>query len=127
MATSVSIHPKNLQIPIDLFVNKKHFKKGDLGFIDSDDSSVYRVNRQPSSESSSSSHKRVLFDAAGVPLFSMIRKRVSLTFVLPIYFFIVCFSGNDLLKACRERNEMLSSIQYLIYFFLIQVSVFQLV
>ena len=71
-----------IPIPIDLFVSKKHdaYKNGDLCFVDSNGSTIYKVNRRLSSESA----KRVLRDAAGTPLVSMHTPHVS----LPGFFYI---------------------------------------
>ncbi|KAF5744462.1 protein LURP-one-related 7 [Tripterygium wilfordii] len=81
MASTVAIHPaENSQIPVDLFVSRKHpdLTRGDLGFADSSGNIVFRVSlesrrRRSSSSSSCSAPKRVLLDAAGVPLISMYR------------------------------------------------------
>lgn len=99
-------HQTSLQIPIDLFVNKKYINKGDLGFLDSDGNCVYKINRQCSLESSSS-HKRVLFDAAGIPLISMFRKRVSQHSYFPLFVSSLEIITSGLF--CGERNGILSA------------------
>ncbi|KAK9940921.1 hypothetical protein M0R45_017554 [Rubus argutus] len=69
MDTSV-IHPTNSQIPVDLFVSKKHpgLPRGDLGFVDSSGNIVYKVTHQ---SLKSSSNTRVLLDATGNSLFTL--------------------------------------------------------
>ncbi|PQQ19148.1 protein LURP-one-related 7 [Prunus yedoensis var. nudiflora] len=70
--TSVPVPCTNSQIPVDLFVSKKHpgLPRGELGFVDSSGNTVYKVTRQ---SLTSSSNKRVLLDAAGNPLFALCR------------------------------------------------------
>ncbi|BFG33789.1 hypothetical protein CerSpe_200630 [Prunus speciosa] len=72
METSVPVPYTNSQIPVDLFVSKKHpgLPRGELGFVDSSGNTVYKVTRQ---SLTSSSNKRVLLDAAGNPLFALCR------------------------------------------------------
>ncbi|XP_015874722.3 protein LURP-one-related 7 [Ziziphus jujuba] len=66
MDTSAPVLSGSLAIPVDLFVSLKH---ADLGFVDSNGDVVYKVKRRSSSQSSS--HDRILLDAAGIPLISM--------------------------------------------------------
>lgn len=75
MDTSV-IHPTNSQIPVDLFVSKKHpgLPSGDLGFVDSSGNIVYKVTHQ---SLKSSSNTRVLLDATGNSLFTLCLSNVS--------------------------------------------------
>ncbi|KAM2654165.1 hypothetical protein EV2_025707 [Malus domestica] len=70
---SALVHPTSSQIPVDLFVSKKYLglPHGELGFLDSSGDTVYKVTHQ---SPKISSHKRVLLDASGNPLFSLHRK-----------------------------------------------------
>ncbi|XP_062171285.1 protein LURP-one-related 7 [Alnus glutinosa] len=73
MADSAAGYPANAQIPVDLFVSKKHpgLTRGDLGFADASGNIVFKVDRK---SSKSSADKRVLLlDSEGNPLISMHR------------------------------------------------------
>ena len=80
LAASDSSYPGNWQIPIDLFVSKKHpgITRGDLAFADSSGNIVYKISRQ--TPKSSPEDKKVLLDATGNPLLSIHRYAVSLSF-----------------------------------------------
>ncbi|XP_039161072.1 LOW QUALITY PROTEIN: protein LURP-one-related 7 [Eucalyptus grandis] len=76
--------PAILPIPIDLFGSKKHknLPRGELGFVDSSGNPVFRIVRQPKSSSLSSPppprrDTKSLLDAAGDPILSIARGRVS--------------------------------------------------
>jgi hypothetical protein len=92
MADSAAGYPANAQIPVDLFVSKKHpgLTRGDLGFADASGNIVFKVDRK---SSKSSADKRVLLlDSEGNPLISMHRHHVSRCVCLVPY---KIFPGNS--------------------------------
>ncbi|KAM5583048.1 protein LURP-one-related 7 [Rosa sericea] len=70
MDNSVLTNPTNSEIPVDLFVSKKHpgLPRGDLGFLDSAGNVVFQVTHQ---SLKSASNKRVLLDGTGNPLLTL--------------------------------------------------------
>lgn len=84
MASSAPVHPSTLNIPIDLFVKTKYWSLtlADLSFTDSSGNLVFKVEGQSFKSGALPPNKRILVDAAGVPLFSMYRHHVSLSLSL---------------------------------------------
>ncbi|CAN0903789.1 Protein LURP-one-related 7 [Linum grandiflorum] len=69
-------HEAASQIPVDLFVSKKHpgVPQGNLGFADSSGNVLFRVARLPSPKARNSRHsKRLILDSSGSPLISLHR------------------------------------------------------
>ncbi|KAJ7957675.1 Protein LURP-one-related like [Quillaja saponaria] len=76
MGTSPSGYPPTSEIPIDLFVSKKHpgVTRGNLGFADSSGDIVFRVNRHSPKSSPNNENKRILLlGSTGNPLLSLYR------------------------------------------------------
>ncbi|XP_024020221.1 protein LURP-one-related 7 [Morus notabilis] len=112
MAVSES-DPIPIPIPVDLFVSKKHpaYKHGVLCFVDSFNNIIYKINRRSSLQSSSSSNKRVLFDAAGNPLLSIHHNHKGSW---------SCFKGNgeneELIFRVRRAKNTLTRMELEVFF-----------
>lgn len=99
MDTTAPVVTGSLAIPVDLFVSLKH---ADLSFVDSYGNVVYEVNRRSSSHSSS--HDKILLDAAGNPLISMSRDDVSL--ILSISLCVLLFFLHKIFPEGKREKRM---------------------